>query len=249
MSTVPSRLHRGFFRVMLSSTLIAASALAVLNGCSSRRPVRAITPSIGVRQTGIASWYGHPYHGRATASGETYDMESNTAAHRRYTFGTWLRVDNLDNGKQTEVRINDRGPFVRGRVIDLSRASAREIEMLGPGTAKVKLTVIGVPAPTSASRAVAAATPPSQTPHAAPATLPAHWGVQVASFRNPSLANALAERLRHEGRHSRTYESGVWTRVVVLGRDVSQDGARQLREELLADFPGATLFSTGFPEI
>lgn len=90
----------------------------------------------------MASWYGHPYHGRPTASGEIYDMERDTAAHRTFSFGTWVRVVNLSNGKHTEVRINDRGPFKRGRIIDLSRSAAREIDMIGPGTAKVRVTVI-----------------------------------------------------------------------------------------------------------
>ena len=83
-------------------------------------------------ETGIASWYGPGFHGKHTASGEVYDMEDMTAAHKRLPFGTVVRVDNLDNGRATEVRINDRGPFVHDRVIDLSRAAAREIEMLGP---------------------------------------------------------------------------------------------------------------------
>ncbi len=126
-----------------------------IESCASRKPVRAITPSIGVRQTGMASWYGHPYHGRATASGEIYDMERDTAAHNKFAFGTWVRVDNLDNGKRTEVRINDRGPFKRGRIVDLSHAAARKIDMLGPGTAKVRLTVIAAPSPAPLSSSAA----------------------------------------------------------------------------------------------
>ncbi len=83
-------------------------------------------------------------------------MERDTAAHRSFSFGTWVRVKNLDNGKQTEVRINDRGPFKRGRIIDLSRSAARQIDMLGPGTAKVRLTVIGAPAKATTSRSARA---------------------------------------------------------------------------------------------
>jgi rare lipoprotein A len=95
-------------------------------------------------QTGVASWYGHPFDGRLTANGETYDMEKMTAAHRTFPFGTVLRVENLGNGKTTEVRINDRGPFVQNRIIDLSHAAAQAIAM--PGIADVRLRVINMPA-------------------------------------------------------------------------------------------------------
>lgn len=103
-------------------------------------------PRIGDEETGIASWYGHPYHGRRASNGEIYDMEKMTAAHRTLPFGVVVRVQNLTNDLTTDVRITDRGPFVDGRIIDLSRAAAREIKMLGPGTAKVRLRVIGLPA-------------------------------------------------------------------------------------------------------
>lgn len=116
-----------------------------LAGCGRRVSPRVPTAPFGAVETGIASWYGHPYHGRPTASGETYDMNRMTAAHRTLAFGTWVRVDNLDNRLRTEVRINDRGPFKDGRIIDLSRAAARELDMLGPGTARVRLTVIAGP--------------------------------------------------------------------------------------------------------
>src|SRR5579871_2872659 len=78
-------------------------------------------------ETGLASWYGHPYHGRPSASGEIYDMEKLTAAHRTLPFGTWVRVHDLDNSKSVDVRINDRGPFIPGRVIDLSYAAAEAL--------------------------------------------------------------------------------------------------------------------------
>ena len=93
-------------------------------------------------QEGVASWYGEPFHGRTTASGETYDMEAATAAHPTLPFGTRLRVENLDNGRTFTVRINDRGPFAKGRILDVSRRAARELGMIGPGTARVRITVI-----------------------------------------------------------------------------------------------------------
>jgi rare lipoprotein A len=96
---------------------------------------------------GIASWYGHPYHGRRTSSGEVYDMNDMTAAHKTLALGTRVEVTNVENGKQVEVRINDRGPFVEGRIIDLSYAAAKVIEMVGRGTAWVRLQVLGEPEP------------------------------------------------------------------------------------------------------
>lgn len=101
---------------------------------------------LGYQERGIASWYGNPYHGRATASGEIYDMERLTAAHPRLPFGVTTRVENLQNGKTVDVKINDRGPFVRGRIIDLSRAAARQIDLLGPGITRVRIRVIAAPA-------------------------------------------------------------------------------------------------------
>jgi rare lipoprotein A len=104
-----------------------------------------VYPRAGDSQSGIASWYGHPYHGRKTASGEVYDMDKLTAAHRTWAFGTVARVRNLSNGRSIDVRINDRGPFVRGRIIDLSRAAAGRIDMLGAGVTKVRVTVVEAP--------------------------------------------------------------------------------------------------------
>ncbi|MFO8173428.1 MAG: septal ring lytic transglycosylase RlpA family protein [Longimicrobiales bacterium] len=100
---------------------------------------------VGWTQTGVASWYGNPFHGRQTASGEVYDMDRLTAAHQTLPFGTRVRVENLDNGKSVILRVNDRGPFARGRILDVSRRAARELEMVGPGTARVRITVLEEP--------------------------------------------------------------------------------------------------------
>ena len=98
----------------------------------------------GWTETGIASWYGHPFHGRTTASGEVYDMNDPTCAHKRLPFGTRLRVENLDNGRSTTLKVNDRGPFVGARILDVSRKGAQELEMIGPGTARVRITILEV---------------------------------------------------------------------------------------------------------
>jgi len=135
------------------AAVIVALAL-LITGCAKKKRVAAppvapqagaALPHIGDEESGVASWYGHPYHGRASSSGEIYDMEKLTAAHRTLPFGTVVEVRDLDNGRTVSVRINDRGPFVEGRIIDLSRAAAREIQMLGPGTANVRLRVASLP--------------------------------------------------------------------------------------------------------
>lgn len=126
------------------SRRLAAALLALaLGGCASARPPPAPEPvDPGWSQTGLASWYGPGFHGRRTASGEVYDMEAMTAAHPWLPFGTVVRVEEPRSGRAVAVRINDRGPFKRGRIIDLSRAAAREIGLLGPGTAEVRVTVV-----------------------------------------------------------------------------------------------------------
>ena len=145
-----------------------------LISCGEKRTVRAaVPPPVMGAEVGIASWYGHPYHGRAAASGEIYDMEKFTAAHRTLPFGTLVRVVNLDNDKLVDVRINDRGPFVGDRIIDLSHAAAQAIGLIGPGVARVRLEVM-------------------QTPVAA--TVPGYYAVQVGAFQY----RANAERLRAE---------------------------------------------------
>lgn len=92
--------------------------------------------------SGIASWYGPNFHGKLTANGERYNMNDYTAAHKTLPFNTMVRVDNVENGKSVVVRINDRGPYVANRIIDLSRKAAQEIEMIGNGTASVRLMVV-----------------------------------------------------------------------------------------------------------
>ncbi len=133
-------------------------------------PAAAATP-IAI-QVGTASWYGKPYHGRQAASGEIYDMESLTAAHQTLSFGTRVHVENLDNGKSVDVRINDRGPFSDDRIIDVSRAAARALGMLESGTARVRIKVLSIGEEAAAE----------------------FYAVQVGAFRE----NASAERLRRE---------------------------------------------------
>lgn len=104
--------------------------------------VSASATSAGFQQRGVASYYGDGFHGRLTASGETFDMYDLTCAHLSLPFGTVLRVVNLDNGREVTVRVNDRGPYVGGRIIDLSYGAASELGMLEAGTASVQLEVM-----------------------------------------------------------------------------------------------------------
>jgi len=122
---------------------LAIFLLLFAAGCAKKQPApAAITVKPGWHETGIASWYGQPYHGRRSADGSVYDMEKMTAAHPMLAFGTRVKVERLDNHKSVEVRITDRGPFKEGRIIDLSRAAARALDMIGPGTARVRITVL-----------------------------------------------------------------------------------------------------------
>src|SRR5690348_15345121 len=113
---------------------VSLTIVVLFAGCGRKRHVRLapppaaqprIEPRVGETEEGIASWYGHPYHGRQAADGEIYDMEKLVAAHRTLPFHTWVRVRNLDNNTSVDVEIIDRGPFIDGRIIDLSHAAAQ----------------------------------------------------------------------------------------------------------------------------
>ena len=169
-------------------------------------------PANGWAEEGVASWYGYPFQGRRTSDGEIYDMHEFTAAHRTLPFNATVRVTNLTNGKQTEVRINDRGPFVANRVIDLSLSAAQAIEMVAPGTAHVRLEVISGPNPSVG-----------------------YFGVQVGAFLVHENAARLKAQL--ESRYPPVsivpFESanGTFYRVRI-GRLPSEEAARSLAEQL-----------------
>jgi len=124
--------------------LPAAAACLLLSaiGCAGKHAPLTVPASAGYTEEGVASWYGTKYHGRATASGERYDMHAMTAAHPTLPFGVVVEVTHLGNQRRVRVRINDRGPFKKGRIIDLSYAAARELRMVRDGTARVRLRVV-----------------------------------------------------------------------------------------------------------
>jgi rare lipoprotein A len=188
--------------------LVTVALLAVA-GCGRKKVRTAKPPRIGATETGVASWYGHPYHGRRAANGEIYDMETLTAAHRTLPFETWVRVRNVSNGRTVDVRIQDRGPFVGGRIIDLSHAAAQKIEMIGPGTAKVKLTIIA---------------PPKHLEKQ-----PELFAVQTGAFRDKARAEAMRAPLERFGPVrlvERRGEGTVWR--VLVGEKATEAEAEAL---------------------
>ncbi len=123
-----------------AAPLLLPLLLLLLASCATTRHGRVL-------EQGEASWYGPGFHGRTTANGETYDQDRLTAAHRTLPFNTVVRVINLDNGKAVNVRINDRGPYARGRIIDLSKEAARRIDMVDSGIAPVRLVLVSTEQP------------------------------------------------------------------------------------------------------
>jgi rare lipoprotein A len=132
-------------RVRLNLVPILLVSIVVAGACAQRKGLSASPASIERQhvETGQASWYGKAHQGKLTASGERFDMHALTAAHRTLPFGTIVRVKHLKSGKSVNVRINDRGPFRTGRIIDLSYEAARRLGIVSRGAARVELTVIG----------------------------------------------------------------------------------------------------------
>lgn len=168
----------------------AAGLALTLAGCSATR-----APTVGGPvQEGVASWYGPGFHGKRTANGEIYDQHDLTAAHPSLPLGTRAMITNLRNGRSVEIRVNDRGPFVGGRVIDLSYAAARALDMVGPGTARVRIELLDA----AGTRLAARGAPLPRAAGPAPELPRASFVVQVASFvdaRNAAhLRDVIAER-------------------------------------------------------
>ena len=176
------------------------------------------------REKGTASWYGKDFHGRKTASGETYDMYAMTAAHKTLPLGTYVRVTNLENNLHTKVKINDRGPFVRGRIIDLSYTAARKLGVAGTGTAKVEVVALGVKSPESD----AAYTPVNY--------YAGDFTIQVGAFLNFKNAESLRQKLagRYENAHIVEYAQNRLTfHRVRVGKCKTLDEAQILEERLM----------------
>jgi len=173
---------------------MAAAAVALMApGCSVFRHRPEPPPVVSGVQVGEASWYGPGFHGRQTANGEIFDQNALTAAHPSLPLGARARVTSLTNQRAVDVRINDRGPFVGGRIVDLSYAAARRIDMIGPGIMRVRLEVLDGPGrPTFVARPQPRESRPRATaaPVARVATpAPASYVVQVGTFRRREAAD------------------------------------------------------------
>ena len=167
-------------------------------GCAAVRAPAPPPITNGV-QVGVASWYGPGFHGNRTANGQIYDQYELTAAHPSLPLGTRVMVTNLENGRAVQVRVNDRGPFVDGRAIDLSYAAARTIGMVGPGTVRVRIEVLG---PTTLAAAVPVAAPPASpparpSPPAPRDVLTGSYTVEVAALSDPDKAEHLRRVLAY----------------------------------------------------
>jgi peptidoglycan lytic transglycosylase len=189
--------------------------------------------SKGFRQRGIASWYGEDFHGKKTSSGEPYDMYALTAAHKTLPLGTYVRVHNLENNRQVELRINDRGPFVRSRIIDLSYAAAKEIGIVAAGTASVEVVALATPAVTDGG-----------SPRYEPVDLNAgNFTFQVGAFVNRENAERLTSKLgqKYKNAHIKVYDRGdqIFYRVRVGSFNTLEQAAAQ--EEIL--------IQDGYPDI
>lgn len=139
MTSGMSRSPRAQIAARMLSICSLLALLLLATGCASSRSKQSTATIPPNSEVGVASYYAHRYHGKRTASGESYNMHQMTAAHPRLSFGSRAKVTNLHNGRSVIVRINDRGPFVRGRVIDLSFAAARELDMIRRGLARVQV--------------------------------------------------------------------------------------------------------------
>ncbi len=226
-------------RGRLAALLFLSGCLMTLSAaCSVSRPVYRTEGGKSV-QYGLASWYGKQFHGRRTANGEFYDMYKISAAHRTLPLGSVVRVTRRDNGKSLTVRINDRGPFIRGRIIDLSYGAARAVDMVVDGVAPVRVELISVgdnryykngrPELASSSTPSSRVTPPARAET---------YTVQVGSYLQRDNALRLQQRL--SGRYNPVFirewedSSRVYYRVRV-GRFSSEDAAHELARRLEAE--------------
>jgi rare lipoprotein A len=212
-----------------SRLLIATLPLLLTVACSVNRRPDDGAPGLGrPLESGVASWYGPGFQGRRTANGEKYNMYDLTAAHPTLPFGTRLAVRNARTGKMVVVRVNDRGPFKKSRILDLSYAAAKEVGVFGPGTAYVEL----YPAPAGRRNETAAPTPVAifagLTPDQGP---PPRYTVQVGAFGDAARAVELHREISRIYPEVFVHSDGTWNRVQV-GLFTDRDQAESLRREL-----------------
>jgi rare lipoprotein A len=213
---------KGANRQAWAAAAVVGVLAIVVVGCASSRPHRGRAvpppPAGAAVEEGLASWYGEPYHGRPTASGTRYDMWEMTAAHRTLPLGTKVHVVNLDNGREADVTINDRGPFVAGRILDLSRAAAEALGAVGPGVIPVRLEVstLGDGMPNEPC-----------------------WEVQVGAFAHEENARRVRTALEGKGYSVRFAPAGGGLTRVRATNIEGKPKALRVAQTLAAEFPGA----------
>ena len=192
----------------LRSLLIVLPVVLALNACGGRKPpaqspdqpklkasqrpytvmgkrYEPLMSHVGFSQEGVASWYGKDFHGKKTSNGEIYDMHAMTAAHKTLPLGVFVKVRNKENGQETIVRVNDRGPFVKDRIIDLSYSAARKLGVDMKGTAPVRIDALGYQ--------VGGASEGYQQPETYDTGT---YSVQIGAFKNPQNAKRLSEEMK-----------------------------------------------------
>ena len=182
------------------------------------RPAPPPPAAAGHTEEGLASWYGGKdgFEGKPTANGEIFDGKKMTAAHRTLPLGTWIDVVNPATGGSARVRVNDRGPFIRGRILDLSRAAAEKVGLIGPGVARVRFTVV------------------EPGPEAIEISPSGRWNVQIGSFASAYRAESLAGKARTAGHAVFTEPFEGLTRVKVgplASKAAAADALKRLEEE------------------
>jgi rare lipoprotein A len=194
-------------------------ALLALSACGRKQvQVKAPRPISASELEGVASYYAEPYHGRRTASGEVFDTyQELTAAHKTLPFNTMVRVTNQQNGREVEVRINDRGPFIEGRVIDLSLRAAREIDMVRAGVVPVRLRVLKTAETAQVSTTM--------------------YTVQVGAFESLRAAEDLKQQLakKYPGVTVQTFVGEKTIYRIRIGREPDIDAANKLAAQLRED--------------
>ena len=253
--------HRSLTRLIAYS--IAIGGLVIINSCSMFSSNKPHPPSIppssyppwakpycvqgkcyfpllsaeGYAEEGIASWYGPQFHGKRTSSGEVFDMNGMTAAHKTLPLGTYVKVTRLDNGRWIIVRINDRGPFVGDRVIDLSRRAAEELGMLPKGTARVRIEALQ-----PATLVQYAQNQYRWVPEPVPSPWQGRFDIQLAAFENKQNADRFGKTIaaRYQGAGVEPYYfGGKLLYRVKIGTFSDLHKARAALEKIRAEFPDA----------
>jgi rare lipoprotein A len=233
-SPSPAGTHPGDDQYPLPSTttndgkLLATQRPYTVNG----HTYNPLPSAAGYQEIGLASWYGPNFHGKSTSNGEKYDMEAMTAAHKTLPMNTYVRVTNLNSKQSAVVRINDRGPFVESRIIDLSKAAARGLGVLGPGTAKVEVVALGY------RRQGTGGNTSTPAQYEQPASYnDGVFTVQVGAFSDPKNADNLLAKLKSQWGEAfiQRYDRGdqIFYRVRV-GRFTTLQSAQQFTQRLKA---------------